>query len=501
LPAGLTEITPSLAPIRREDFGRAQARRLLWRAGFGGSPAQEAALAAMGPEDAVDSLLAPTATFFPSDSAERFDSRIMREPSDEERMRLRRARQAQNEDAIAAYRMRIEEMQQRDRRQIREMQGWWLTRMAESPTGFDEKMTLFWHGLLASSYRKVQNSGYMLVQNELFRAHAGGNFGALLNEIIRDPAMLRYLDNDRSTKRAPNENLARELMELFSLGEGVYSESDIRDGARALTGHSIGEDGFVFREQVHDDGPKTILGMRGRLDGAGFVRAILAQRACAVYITRRLYGYYVRDVPDDILNAPHSVRSAIIGLTDTLERSGYDTGPMLRRLFLSRHFYEACAGGRIKSPAEVVVGDVRSLLATPRNVGLGARAMSQMGQTLFFPPSVAGWPSGRAWISTSTLLARQNFTAALLTGGRRRTGYDPMPLLTELGVMRGDSVEVMCTALAQQVLGEYGDAAAHPTATQRISSAVEAARSGDGDRDRAVRALVVLTSAPERQLC
>src|SRR5690606_20773973 len=213
------------------------------------------------------------------------------------RRAIAEARRNRDEDALARIQARRQETERTDRRQFREMQRWWLKRMIESPRPLEEKMTLFWHGHFATSYRTIENSYHMYLQNQLLRANALGNYGELLYLIIRDPAMLAYLDNNNSRAGRPNENLARELMELFSLGVGAYSEQDIKEGARALTGYTFRDDEFYFDAGNHDDNPKTTVGRRGRLDGGGFVTAILGQRACSRFMCRKLYRYFVADIP------------------------------------------------------------------------------------------------------------------------------------------------------------------------------------------------------------
>ncbi|MEO1512234.1 MAG: DUF1800 family protein, partial [Planctomycetota bacterium] len=227
-----------LEKIRDEDFGYDQARHLLLRAGFGGTPQQIRTLAGWGVERAVDHLLEVERIPYEATPDQSFDRDIVRPFSDAERRAYRQAQRRGDEDTLARLRLTRQQMQRQDRRQIGAVQRWWLERMIETPRPLEEKMTLFWHGHFATSYRKVEDSFHMFQQNELFRAHALGNFGDLLFRIIRDPAMIRYLDNQASSAQSPNENLARELMELFSLGEGNYSERDIKEGARALTGYT-----------------------------------------------------------------------------------------------------------------------------------------------------------------------------------------------------------------------------------------------------------------------
>jgi uncharacterized protein (DUF1800 family) len=241
--------------------------------------------------------------------------------------------------------------------------------------------------------------------------------------------MIAYLNNNQSRKGKANENLAREIMELFSLGIGAYTEKDIKEGARALTGYTFDDDKFVFQKNNHDDGGKNILGKSGNFDGDDFVKIILEQPACSRYITRKLYHFFVRELPpleraeDDTLDP--AVRTAMADLSSTFLRSRYELKPVLRRLFLSEHFYSpAFMNEQIKSPVTLVVGAVRSLNTPVRDLSILNDALDLMGQNLFYPPSVKGWDGGRSWINTSTLYVRQNIRAFLLTG-KRPVGYDP----------------------------------------------------------------------------
>src|SRR5690606_632767 len=212
-----------------------------------------------------------------------------------------------------------------------------------------------------------------------------------------------------------NENLARELMELFSLGVGAYSEQDIKEGARALTGYTFRDDEFYFDAGNHDDNPKTILGRRGRLDGDGFVTAILEQRACSRFMCRKLYRYFVADIPDRDDDMDPEAREVVRQMSATFLRHRYGIRPVLRELFLSEHFYtDQIMAEQIKSPAQLVVGAVRSLLTPVRDLSALLDAMDLMGQNIMAPPSVKGWDGGRSWINTSTLFARQNTLSFLL---------------------------------------------------------------------------------------
>ncbi|QYO64955.1 DUF1800 family protein [Leptolyngbya sp. 7M] len=362
--------------------GYEQARHLLWRAGFGGTPTQIQTLVGWGPERAVDHLLgdARAGADAPLDAG-RFKTDIMKPPTVEERQMIQRARRGQDEDVLARLRLARMDREREDRRQIADMQRWWLTRMIETPRPLVEKMTLFWHGHFATGYRAIENSWHMMMQNQLFRRLALGNFGELLRGIIRDPAMLAYLNNNQNRRESPNENLARELMELFGLGIGRYSERDIKEGARALTGYTFEHNEFVFNRRAHDPNPKTILGQTGRWDGDDFVRIILAQPACAAFIARKLYGFYVADLPpleaaDGDRDLDPAARSAIADLARELRSGGYELRPVMRRLLLSEHFYDRrVMGQQIKSPAVLVVGAARSLEAPTRDLGVLLDAM------------------------------------------------------------------------------------------------------------------------------
>ena len=492
-------------PIEAAEFGFDQARHLLWRAGFGATPAQISAIASMGPERAVDYLLETPDAGGAAPAADLFDRNIMRPYNEEERRMAANARRSRDEDTLARLRAMRQQAQVQDRRQMREIQRWWLTRMIETPRPLEEKMTLFWHGHFATSYRTIEDSYHMYLQNQRFRRHALGNYGELLHEIIKDPAMLAYLDNNDSRKGRPNENLARELMELFSMGVGNYSENDIKEGARALTGYTFRDDEFVLDRDNHDGGRKRIFGRTGEYNGESFVTAILAQRATGVYMTRKLYAFFVSDLPDDPRDFSPAVNSVLDKMRTTFVRQRYAITPLLRELFLSRHFYsDAVVGQRIKSPAELVVGGVRELRTPVRELTTLLDAMALMGQSLFFPPSVAGWAGGRAWINTSTMFVRQNTLAFLLTGRKPngpdaladRQQYEPDPIMAELRTVfdEGDDEHAVRSVL-RYTLGR--------TPPHAIDSLKDVLQRRGGARDgEALRDMLLLVAAmPEYQLC
>ncbi|MEQ8318390.1 MAG: DUF1800 domain-containing protein [Phycisphaerales bacterium] len=492
-------------PIEASEFGFDEARHLLWRAGFGGTPAQISAIAGLGPERAVDYLLETPDADDASPQADLFDRNIMRPYTEEERRTAAQARRSRNEDALANLRAMRQQAQVWDRRQMREIQRWWLTRMIETPRPLEEKMTLFWHGHFATSYRTIEDSYHMFLQNQRFRRHALGNYGQLMHEIIQDPAMLAYLDNNDSRKGRPNENLARELMELFSMGVGTYSENDIKEGARALTGYTFVDDEFVLDRENHDGGRKRIFGRSGTYNGEGFVTAILAQRATGVFMTRKLYEFFVGGLPEDPRDYSAAEGAVLNEMRSTFVRKRYELKPLLRELLLSRHFYsDAVRGQRIKSPTELVVGGVRELRTPVRDLSALLDAMELMGQSLFFPPSVAGWAGGRSWINTSTMFVRQNTLAFLLTG-RKPNGpdaladmqpYEPGPILEELHAALGDGDdEHTVRSVLRYTLGR--------TPTHAIAALEDVLRRRGGARDgEAMRDMLLLVAAmPEYQLC
>lgn len=509
-PGGAPRSTASLAPIAKDKFGFDEARHLLWRAGFGGTSAQVKQLVAWGPARSVEYLLNPGAVAFEADGPEVFDKDIMRPPTPEERRMVQDARRAKDEDALARIQAERQQRERKDREQLKSMQRWWLKRMIESPRPLEERLTLFWHGHFATAYRPIENSYHLYAQNRMFRANAMGNFRDLLRGIIRDPAMLAYLNNNQSRKGKPNENLARELMELFSLGVGNYQEQDIKEGARALTGYTFEDDSFVYNARNHDTGAKSILGTSGNLDGDDFVDAILARRECASFIARRLYNFFVADVPPDERGGESALapeqREALRGLAVTLRTSRYALKPMLRQLFLSEHFYApAFRGEQIKSPIQLVVGAARSLLVPVRDLSRLADACDLMGQNLFSPPSVKGWDGGRAWINTSTMFVRQNtlafMIAAKLPGkgfdsSQKTDVYDPSVLLSDLMPegARNDPAAVV-DHLLNLALGRAPDEA------RSALLAFFAGRKGVVDRDTLAGALLLVTAMPEYQLC
>jgi hypothetical protein len=350
-------------------FTKRDAAHLLRRAGFGGTPQEIDALASLGPEAAVDTLLHPSSpeTPFPDypDTALLYDVRTR--------------------NATA--------------------QNWFLDRMLRTQHPLVEKMVLFWHGHFATSINKVP-AALMVEQIDLFRSQALGNFRNLLTSVSKDPAMLVWLDNRANYKAHPNENYAREVMELFTLGLGNYTENDVKSAARAFTGWTLDKNqAFVFREKQHDDDPKTFLGRTGNFGGEDVVAIVVQQPAHARFLSRKLLEFFVYSDPEPAL---------VEGLAQTYALSGGDIAKTVGTILRSNVFYSQRAYRALpKSPIEFTIGLQRFLgiKAIPKDT-IGW--LQRMGQIPLAPPSVKGWDGGPAWINTSTLLARFNYVNRLV---------------------------------------------------------------------------------------
>jgi uncharacterized protein (DUF1800 family) len=297
----------------------------------------------------------------------------------------------------------------------------WLYRMMFSPHPLQERLTLFWHNHFATSQAKVNDLSLMHRQNTIFREHALERFGPMAEQIAFDPAMLIWLDAETNQQGQPNENLARELFELFTLGVGNYTEEDIKEAARALTGWTLRNGKAEFDVTRHDAGEKTILGQTGRWTAGDVVRIALSQPACSRFLVRKLFREFVSETvePSEELLVP---------LVEGYRLRDYDTAWLMETLFSSWVFYSpASIKQKLKSPVDFVVGGARSLegRASPLKM---AEALDRMGQSLFHPPSVKGWDGGTAWINSTTLLARQNLAFALSAAPDNAHNTDPARL-------------------------------------------------------------------------
>ena len=289
------------------------------------------------------------------------------------------------------------------------LKNWWLYRMVYTANPLAEKMALFWHNHFATSNQKVRSTAHMAAQNQLIRRHALGSFRELLSGMARDVAMLKWLDSNANRKRHPNENFAREVMELFTLGVGNYSERDIKEAARAFSGWHLRNDEFWFNRTQHDDGSKTVLGKTGALGGEDVLDLCLAHEACPVFLAKKLLAAFVRPDPD---------KAAVGALAASIRRHDFDMGKVVPELLCSRIFYaQSARRAIIKSPVDLVVGAYRAL-GNRAKLPPSVQLMADLGQNLFEPPTVKGWEGGRLWINATSMLQRSNFAADLVSGDR-----------------------------------------------------------------------------------
>lgn len=291
------------------------------------------------------------------------------------------------------------------------LKAWWLYRCLFSPDPLQERLTLMWHNHFATSNLKINNLHQMKQQNETLREHSRSPFGDLLHAMLRDPALLVWLDAPANRKGQPNENLARELMELFTLGVGHYTETDVKETARALTGWTIRNGRFEERTTVHDEGEKTILKQTGTWNGAAVADILLKQSATAARLAWRLTSEFFGE---NVVN-----EEAMAELATQLQTSELDIGAAVETILRSSLFFsDANINSRICDPVSFLVGPLRSLNCSdpPPSTLLLAEWLRRIGQDLFYPPNVGGWNGGRTWLSTRTVIARTNYAAALVNG-------------------------------------------------------------------------------------
>ncbi|MGC4033563.1 MAG: DUF1800 domain-containing protein [Tepidisphaeraceae bacterium] len=472
----MARVHPMLQPFGTapgETWDRVKAAHLLNRAAFGGSPAEVAEVYRLGAAAAVDKFLdfpdAPTdettqtggpdlssLAEYPRTQADR--RALFEGKSQEERQLIQQRLNNANNDAL------------------RLMAGWWLERMAGGPYPMQEKLTLFWHGHFTTSARDERSAWLMWGQNETWRTYAAGNFAKFVNAVAHDPAMIDYLNNQQNRKAKPNENFARELMELFTLGIGNYSEGDIKEADRAFTGWAHDGESYVFRKFDHDTDQKTFFGRRGNFDGGDVIGIILQQPVCGTYIASRVWKFFVNDDAD-----PAICQS----LGQVLRDNNYELRPMLRVLFGSRAFFsEQNVGGLIKSPVQLVVGLFKQLGMDDVKYNRVRDSLRQMGQEPLMPPNVKGWPGGRSWINTSTLFVRQN-TAVSFTQDRAVN----LRRKEDAGKNASELADLWIERLIQRPIHE-----------ERRKILIDSL--GNKPDDAAVRNMIgLIVSMPEYQLC
>jgi hypothetical protein len=320
------------------------------------------------------------------------------------------------------------------------LRAWWVYRMLFGPDLLGERLVLMWHNHFATSNLKVDDLAAMRRQNEVFRKYARAPFGELLGAVLRDPAMLIWLDAQANRKGHPNENLARELMELFTLGIGHYSETDVKEAARALTGWSIQDGAFAEVPSAHDLGEKTILGKKGRWKAPDLARILLEHPATSHRIAFRI---------SQLLLGEKALRVADLdALAAGLRRRNLDVGWAVETVLRSHLFFDdENIGNRVLEPAEYVLGAARALelFEPPANTFILAEWITRLGQDLFYPPNVGGWPGGRAWLTSRSLIARANFAVTIVSGQRGGLAepLDALGLARRHG-QKGDRENVTC---------------------------------------------------------
>jgi uncharacterized protein (DUF1800 family) len=375
--------------VHAQPMGRDEARLLLMRTSFAASEGEVDQFSVLSREQAVERLLSWVrleGTVPPPPWTATYDR------PQRENLLTPEAREAYRKEQLG---------------RALELRAWWFAEMLTTPSPLTEKMTLFWHNHFVSAQQKVRIAHLMYRQNQVLRGHALGNFRAMLHAIARDPAMLIYLDTAGSRSEAPNENFAREVMELFTLGEGHYTEHDVKEAARTVTGWAVNRDTgeAVFRPRQHDGGVKTLFGEAGRYDMDAMLDLLLAKPETAEFICAKLWKEFVSPAPD-----PAEIRR----LASVFRGADYEIRPLLKAMLASDAFYaEANRGTLVKSPVDLLVGTLREFRFQINEPAPFVAALRQLGQDLFNPPNVKGWPGGDAWINSSSLLGRKQILERL----------------------------------------------------------------------------------------
>jgi uncharacterized protein (DUF1800 family) len=438
-------------PSRESEWNTAWAAHLYRRAAFGGTRAELAAAVKRPPSEVVTQLVRGPANA----SASRAD-----------------------EDAFAQSVLATNDPKQ--------LAAWWVYVLLSTKQPLLERMTLLWHSHFATSAEKVTDAKAMFEQNRVLREHALGDFRPLVHAISRDPAMLVYLDSATNRKAHPNENFARELMELFCLGEGHYTEKDVQELARCFTGWEIKLGKFRFNRFQHDAGTKSLLGKSGPFEDGAAVDWILDQPQAARFIVGKLYREFVCDEPEP-------AAELIEPLAVLLPENNWQIAPVVERILGSQLFFSEHAMGRkVRSPADAAIGLLRSLEGTANTHQLAAD-LAQNGQRLFYPPNVKGWDGGRAWINSSTILGRTNMMTRLINDEKTRFAARPLHeyVSQQLGASEPDQV---VDTLAALLLAVPLPAAARNSLMKIVEK--------NSDRASATRnCLRAFAALPEYQLC
>lgn len=411
-PAGQLDLATALAPYKGP-WSAKLAAHLLRRAGFGASLDDTRRFSEMGMHDAVSALVdfsstanlpGPSDLYDPRSTLMQYLPGAMRPGAAPDDMQRRQIQQQVRRDEV---------------RSVVALQRWWLDRMLATPAPLQEKMALYFHGhFTTAAIQKGVTPQMVYDQNQLFRNNALGNLRELTWQVSIDPAMMIYLDNARSDPKHPNENYARELMELFTLGVDHYTENDVRESARAWTGWSyrplLGQ--LQFNPNRHDSGSKTFLGRTGNWSGRDIVDIIFDQPACASFFANSLLSFFVYNSPEPQL---------VTAVAKMITKYNYDLKPVMSTLLRSNVFYSGRAyRSLVKSPVEFVIGTYKAFNISQVD-DRAQNALRQMGQVLFYPPNVAGWPGGANWLTSQTVIARENFLASMVNS----------PMMTQVGWM------------------------------------------------------------------
>lgn len=433
-PAGRLDLQTALEPYAGP-WNERLAAHLLRRAGFGGTAAEVRRLATMPMHAAVDSMVNFASTSALPAPPQLYDPRQILRQNVMGTLRALMGDDAQRREIF-------KEIRKGERDSVIGLQQWWLERMLNTPAPLQEKMALYFHGhFTTATIQKGVTPQMTFDQNQLFRDNALGNLRDLTWQVSIDPAMLIYLDNAKNDAQHPNENYARELMELFTMGVDHYTEQDVRESARAWTGWIVprrtGKAMFVASR--HDNGSKTFLGKTGNFSGRDIVDVIYQQPACAAFWANSLLNFFVYNNPEPQL---------VDAVAKLIRKNDYDLRPVMSTLLRSNVFYSGRAyRALVKSPVEFVVGTYKSF--DLKQVDRSAqRALVQMGQILFYPPNVAGWPGGANWLTSQTMIARENFVAGLMNS----------PMMQQVSWM--EQVPMKASSAASQLVQAilYGDA-------------------------------------------
>jgi uncharacterized protein (DUF1800 family) len=478
---------------------RLKNQHLLWRAAFGPSAENAGSLDTISPKKLWE-LLVKTSEKTPEkmNVSQNLIDTYFSESKEMESMKKPELTKEQRK-----------EIQDMSREGLRKLNIAWLDKMVNSESQLSEKMSLFWHGHFAC---RINNSFFQQELLQVIRENALGNFKDLIMAVSKSPAMLQFLNNQQNRKQHPNENFAREVMELFTMGRGNYSENDVKEAARAFTGWGFNPKGeFMFRRFQHDEGSKTVLGKTGNFNGDDIINLLIEQKQTARFISKKVYKYFVNDNVDD---------AKVEWLGNRFYQSGYDIKKLLEDIYTSDWFYaEKNVGTKIKSPIELLAGIRRLLPMQMENDQSQLLFQRTLGQVLFFPPNVAGWPGGKNWIDSSSLMLRlripQILTANEMLDIRPKADDDvTMGQMMEAGAkkireaVKGGTATIEWTVVnkifekvERNNLLENISATVLQTKSQVSNTVLEKYLNTENRENYIKSAIVNLMSTPEYQLC